>query len=225
MITLVKQTAPADVGEAQKTPIARFLLLARKIHAKFTQEEEKERTARHAAEALAERKNAAIIQSVQEVVEFCQILSQTPGLRDAFSSNAKDIAERTLSNRYAYTMEDEPIAVSYEVPIYTVNMKAIDGTVMSGAENAHLSIGFCPVRIGPSPEQPLDVPSMSTHVFFAKKYHIEVDGKITLHKKEADPISDIITELRTQMGHGFFEEVLLPHLEAQLVAVDNRNNS
>jgi hypothetical protein len=215
MITLVERTTPTDSVEAQTKPVARFLLLARKIHAKFTQDEEKERSARRAAEALAERKNAAIMQSVQEVVEFCQILSQTSALRDFFSSNAKDIAERTLSNRYAYTMEDEPLAVSYKVPVFSVNMKATDGTVMSGAENAYLRIGLCPVQIAPSPENPLDVPSLTAHTFFSKNYHIEIDGRITEHKKDADPIADILTELRTRLGHDFFETVLLPHLEAQ----------
>jgi len=214
MIALVKKAGSLDTGEAQEKPVARFLLLARRIHAKFTQEEEKEKAARRAAEALAASKNAAIMQSVQEVTEFCKILGQAPGLRDAFTSNAKDIAERTLSNRYGYTMDDEPIAVQYAVPVYSVNMKAADGTVMTGADNAYLSIGFCPVKIAPSPEQPLNVPCVDTHVFFAKKYHIETDGKITENKKEADPISDILTELRTKMGHDFFEEVLLPYLEA-----------
>ena len=218
MTALAKKAVSLEVENATAKPVARYLLLARKIHARFTQEEEKERAVLHAAEALAKRKNEAIMQPVQEVVEFCKILSQTPGLKDVFSSSAKDIAERMLSNRYAYTIEEEPIAVQYAVPVYSVNMKAIDGTVMSGADNAYLSIGFCPVRVLPAPEQPLDVPCVDTHVFFARKYHIEPDGRITEKKKEADPINDIIEELRSHLGFEYFEQVLLPHLEAQTVS-------
>jgi hypothetical protein len=195
--------------------VARFLLLARRIHAKVTQQEEKEKAARRAAEALAQHKNAAIMQAVQEVLEFCQILTQTPELKDAFGTHAKAVAERTLSNRYAYTVEDEPICLRYEVPVFSVDMKAADGTRLSGTENAYLHIGFSPVRIAPSPEKPLDVPTLTTHTFFSKKYRIEIDGRITEDKHEADPIADILTEVRSHMGHDFFEEVLLPHLEAR----------
>jgi len=215
MNALAKKVVSLETNNATAKPVARFLLLARKIHAKYTQQEEQERAALRAADASAKRKNEAIMQPVREVVEFCQILTQTPGLMEAFSSKAKDIAERTLSNRYAYTMEEEPIAVNYQVPVYSVNMKAADGTVMSGAENAYLSVGICPVQISPSSERPLDVPTMTAHTFFGRKYHIEPTGQITDNKKEADPIADIIEELRSRMGRDYFEQVLLPHFEAQ----------
>jgi len=223
MIALVKKADSLDAREAQEKPVARYLLLAHNIHARFTQQEEKERAALRAAEEKAKQKNAAIMQPVQEAVEFCQILIQTPGLREAFSANAKDIAARLLSNRYAYTVEDEPIAIRYEVPVFCVDMKAIDGTVLSGTKDAFLHIGLSPVKIAPAPEKPLDVPTMTTHTFYSKKYRIESDGRIMEdvkgERRKADPISDILTELRAHMGHDFFETVLLPHLEAQAKAM------
>lgn len=214
MITPAKKTVSLEVENAAAKPVARYLLLARRIHSFFTQEEAQARAALRAAVEKAKAKNAAIMQPVQEVVDFCGILSRTPGLIEAFSSNAKDIAARVLNNRYEYEV-GEPIAVRYEVPVYAVDMKAADGTVLTGTQDAFLHIGFSPVKIAPSPEKPLDVPTMTAHTFFSKKYRIELDGRITEDKKDADPIADILTELRARMGHDYFETVLLPHLETQ----------
>lgn len=217
MIALVKTETHANPDEQPPAGIPRFLWLARKIHAAFTQREEKERAALRAAETLVQKKNAAIQAPVQEVVRFCQLLTQAPGLTEQFASMAQEMAERLLGNRYAYSLDNEVIVLRYSAPAYHVDMNAPDHTKLTGTDNAHMYIGFSPVRISPAPDHPLDVPTTTTHAFFSRNYRILPDGTIMEEVKgkqtNADPIVDIITELRSILGGEYFESKLLPFWE------------
>jgi hypothetical protein len=197
---------------------ARYLQLARKIHAYFTNQEEKQAAVRRAAENLAARKNAVIIRAVQEIVEFCQILAAAPELKTELCRRAVNIAQRMLSNRYAYSLADEPISVSYEVPVYYVDLALSDHIGIMGADQAKLQIGFSPVKLSSPIERVLHIPDLTTYLM-NKIYRIQTDGTFThIYANDnapADPISDILTELRVRLGHDYFEHHLMPYLESK----------
>src|ERR1700679_627170 len=111
---VMTEAAPDLVHLSESTPsIPRYLQLARAIHSHFTSEEDKEMVVLKQAQELAALKNEAIMRSVNEVLEFCEILRKVPALKEALDRKIDDIKQRLLSDKCTYTVEDETIAVEY----------------------------------------------------------------------------------------------------------------
>ena len=203
-------------GENPSKPIPRYLQLARSIHARFTAEEEKKMAVYKAAEALANRKNEVILRAVQEVLDFCEVLRNVPEFSAMLDKKLEDITQRLFSSRCAFTVEHEPIAVQYQAPLYRVDMHMPDHVSLSTADNAFLHISFNPVKFVVQ-NSPDEEHSTITQHLLLKQYRIEANGTF-LHFQAsdgtpADPIADILTELRAKLGHEFFEKNLLPYFE------------
>ena len=214
----IPQEAFGDDPQDATLVIPRYLQLARTIHARFTADEEKEFAVYRAAEALVARKNSVIMRAVQEVLDFCGILRNVPELNAALDKKTEDITQRLFSNRCTYTVENEPIAVQYEAPVYRVDMHMPDHVSLSSANNAYLHISFNPVKFLVVNKEEEGEATITKHLLM-KQYRLATDGTF-LHFQSndgaaADPIADIITELRAKLGHEFFEKNLMPHFEAQ----------
>ena len=205
-----------DHGETRSVP--RFLQLARAIHARFTADEEKELAVYRAAEALVASKNAVIMRAVQEVLDFCEILRNAPELNAMLDQKTEDITQRLFSNRCTYTVEREPITVQYEAPLYRVDMHMPEHITLSSANNAYLHISFNPVKFQVVNKEEEGEATITKHLLM-KQYRLSAEGTF-LHFQSndggaADPIADIITELRARLGHDFFEKNLMPYFESQ----------
>ena len=206
-----------DDAEVNVPIIPRFLQLARAIHARFTADEEKERIVLREAEKLVARKNEVIMRAVQEVLDFCALLREVPERTAALDQKTEDITQRLYSNRSTYTVQHEPIAVQYEAPLYRVDMHKPDHISLSQVDNAYLHVSFNPVNFEVVRSES-DKDSTVTMHLLSKQYRLDSNGTF-LHfqsrdGKPADPIADIITELRARLGHDFFEAKLLPYFEA-----------
>lgn len=214
----VPESNVVDLYENQPAPLPRYLLLARTIHAHFTYDEEKEMAVYKAAETLAARKNEVIMRAVEEVIDFCDILREAPALNEALDKKTEDITERLFSNRSSYTIEHDPITVQYQAPVYRVDMHVPEHISLSCADNAFLHISFNPVKFVLVNSDQENAPTITKHLLI-KQYRLNTDGDF-LHFQShdgspADPIADIITELRAKLGREFFDVSLIPHLEAQ----------
>ncbi len=204
-------------------PIPRYLQLARVIHARFTADEEKEKAIYREAEALVARKNEVIMRAVQEVLDFCGILRNAPELNAELDKRTEDITQRLFSDRCSFTVENETIAVHYEAPLYHVDMRMPEHIKLTSADNAYLQISFNPVKFAVLDKE-LEESSTITKHLLIKQYRLENNGTFLHFQSKdgtpADPIADIITELRAKLGHEFFEKNMMPYLEAQAPVVD-----
>jgi hypothetical protein len=217
----IPQEAFEDDPQEAAPVVPRYLQLARAIHARFTADEEREIAVYRAAEALVASKNAVIMRAVQEVLDFCEILRNVPELNAALDKKTEDITQRLFSNRCTYTVENEPIAVQYEAPVYRVDMHMPDHISLSSVNNAYLHVSFNPVKFMVVNKEEEGEATITKHLLM-KQYRLATDGTF-LHFQSnegaaADPISDIITELRAKLGHEFFEKHLMPYFEAQVQA-------
>ena len=206
-----------DEDEVNVPKIPRFLQLARAIHARFTADEEKERAILREAEQLVARKNEVIMRAVQEVLDFCTLLREVPELTAALDQKTEDITQRLFSNKCTYSVEHEPIAVEYEAPLYRVDMHKPEHISLSRVDNAYLQISFNPVKFAVVRSESEEDATVTKHLL-SKQYRLDSNGTF-LHfqsrdGKAADPIADILTELRARLGHEFFEAKLLPYFEA-----------
>jgi hypothetical protein len=222
------QPAPEQVAEVsnnvisfdaeQIKPIPRYLQLARSIHTRISAEEEKELAVYRAAEAQAARKNEVIMRAVQEVVDFCALLRNAPDLNKMLEQKAVEITERLYSNRSTYTIQHEPISVHYEAPLYQVDMHAPDHIRLTGCNNSHIQIGFNPVKFVMTDKFTTES-STVTQYLMSRQYRIESDGTFQRQTGDdgqvADPIAEILTDLRLKLGFEFFEKTLLPFLESE----------
>lgn len=222
MISFGKSSHDAGTAEAPPPVIPRYLQLARAIHARFTAAEEKERAILREAEALATRKNEVIMRSVNEVLDFCEILRAAPELCDTLSRKTEDITQRLFSERGSFTVEEESIAVDYKAPFYQVDMHMPEHVRLADADNAYLHISFNPVTFAVMRRESGDGATITKHLLM-KQYRLDATGTFIHFQSSdgtpADPISDIITELRAKLGHDFFKTTLMPFLESQPHAV------
>lgn len=204
--------------EEQPRPIPRYLQLARSIHERITADEEKELAVFRAAEALAARKNELIMRAVQEVVEFCSVLQNAPELNKILEAKALEITDRLYSNRSQYTIEHEPITVRYDAPMYQVDLHEPEHIRLTGEANASLQINFNPVKFTMT-EKTSSESSTVTQYLLSKQYRITAEGMFQRYtgddKQPADPIAEIITELRLKLGFEFFDKHLMPFMETQ----------
>ena len=212
----------------KQTVTARYLELARSIHKRFTAEEEKEKAVVRAAEALAASKNNVIIQAVQEVLEFCDILAKNSKINSQLIECTEGITQRLFNNRCTFTIEKDPITVNYEAPLYHVDLQMPDHIALSLNDNAYIHIGFSPVKVDNNDPESSENSTTVIHLF-SKQYRIKPDGTFnsaqSKDKNKADPIADIITDLRSKLGYDFFEQILMPHLESQsLLGVENKEH-
>lgn len=218
MIGFGKSSHDAETVEASPPAIPRYLQLARAIHARFTAAEEKERAVLREAEELAARKNEVIMRSVNEVLEFCELLRAAPELRDTLSRKTEDITQRLFSERGDYTVEEESIAVRYQAPFYRVDMHMPEHISLAGADNAYLHISFNPVTFALMRHESGEGATVTKHLLM-KQYRLDASGTFIHFQSNdgtpADPIADIIADLRGKLGHDFFEVTLMPFLEAQ----------
>ncbi|MBX9727218.1 MAG: hypothetical protein K2X09_08130 [Rickettsiales bacterium] len=213
----IPQSAFEDDDEVIAPKIPRYLQLARAIHARFTADEEKEKAIFREAEALVARKNEVIMRAVQEVLDFCAMLREVPELTAALDQKTDDITQRLYSNRATYTVEHEPIAVVYEAPLYSVDMRKPEHISLSRVDNAYLQVSFNPVKFELCRSESESNSTVTQHLL-SKHYRLDSGGTF-LHFQSrdgapADPIADIITELRARLGHDFFEKNLMPYFEA-----------
>ena len=213
------KTVQDNVLEIAPQPqIPRYLQLARSIHARFTAKEEQERALIRAAEAVAHRRNEVILRAVREIQEFVDVLSRAPEIVRVLNHHAHDITTRIFdAQRSSFTIEQSPITLHFQVPLYQVNMNAPEHIILTGEDTAYLQIGISPVNFITVHPTPSDALTTTLHLL-CRKYKIEVDGTFTATNgdspKNADPIADILSDLRGKIGHDFFEEKLLPWLEA-----------
>lgn len=202
----------------QPKSIPRYLQLARSIHERITADEEKELAVFRAAEALAARKNELIMRAVQEVVAFCSLLQNAPELNRILEAKALEITDRLYSNRAQYTIEHEPITVRYDAPMYQVDLHEPEHIRLTGEANASIQINFNPVKFTLT-EKASSESSTVTQYLLSKQYRITEEG--TFHrftgddKLPADPIAELLTELRLKLGFEFFDKHLMPYLETQ----------
>lgn len=199
-------------------PIPRYLQLARSIHARFTSEEEKQLAIYRQAEAHAERKNELIMRAVKEVVDFCELLRNVPDFGRMLDEKTEDITQRWFSSRCSYTVENESIGVRYEAPCYRVDMHMPEHVSLTGVDNAYMHISFNPVTFVVEDNHSTETSTITKHLL-VKQYRITANGTF-LHTQSpeespVDPIAEILTELRTRLGHEFFETNLIPYFEAQ----------
>ena len=216
-----------DDAEAHAPKIPRFLQLARAIHALFTADEEKERAILREAEELVARKNEVIMRAVQEVLDFCDLLREVPELTEALDQKTDDITQRLFNNKCEYTVEHEPIAVEYESPLYRVDMHKPEHVSLSRVDNAYLHVSFNPVKFAVFRSESEEEATITKHLL-SKQYRLDSNGTF-LHfqsrdGKAADPIADILTELRARLGHDFFEAKLLPYFEVRANAEVTTND-
>ena len=213
---------PASAFEDDDEPVApkipRYLQLARAIHARFTADEEKEKAIYREAEALVARKNEVIMRAVKEVLDFCDMLREVPELTAALDQKTDDITQRLFSNRCTYTVEHEAIAVEYEAPLYSVDMHKPEHISLSRVDNAYLQVSFNPVKFEVFRSESESDSTVTKHLL-SKHYRLDSNGTF-LHFQSrdgspADPVADIITELRARLGHDFFERNLMPYFESQ----------
>ena len=214
----IPQSAFEDDNEPFAPKIPRYLQLARAIHARFTTDEAKEKAIYREAETLVARKNEVIMRAVQEVLDFCAMLREVPELTVALNQKTDDITQRLFSNRCTYTVEHEPIAVEYEAPLYSVDMHKPEHISLSRVDNAYLQVSFNPVKFEIFRSESESDSTVTKHLL-SKHYRLDSSGTF-LHFQSrdgapADPIADIITELRARLGHDFFEKNLMPYFEAQ----------
>jgi hypothetical protein len=219
-----KSEESVSVAEDNKSkPIPRYLQLARAIHARFTSNEEKEMAIYREAEALVARKNEVIMRAVQEVLDFCGILRDAPELNAELDKRTEDITQRLFSDRCAFTVENESIAVHYEAPLYHVDMRMPEHISLTCADNAYLQISFNPVKFVVTDKESEESSTITKHLLI-KQYRLETNGTFLHFQSKdgmaADPIADIITELRAKLGHEFFETTMMPFLEEQVPVSD-----
>ena len=86
------------------------------------------------------------------------------------------------------------------------------------SDNAYLHISFNPVKFTLANNESEENSTITKHLLI-KQYRIEANGTF-LHFQSrentaADPIAEILTELRAKLGHDFFEKNLMPYFEAQ----------
>jgi hypothetical protein len=218
----IPASAFEDGAPEHERTIPRFLQLARAIHARFSAEEDKARAVFKQAEELASRKNEVIMRSVNEVLRFCELLRKMPELNDALDRKTEDITQRLFNDRSTYTMEDETIAVKYKAPFYQVDMHVPEHISLSCANDAYLHISFNPVKFVVVRSDSEENSTITKHLLM-KQYRLDANGTF-LHFKDndgaaADPIADIITELREKIGREFFEMHLMPFLEKEAEAL------
>ena len=212
-----------NVSEIAPQPhIPRYVQLARSIHARFTAKAQQERALIRAAEAEAHRRNEAILRAVREIQEFVDVLSRAPEIVSVLNHHAHDITTRIFdTQRSSFTIEQSPITLHFQVPIYQVNMNAPEHIVLTGEDTAYLQIGISPVHFQTFHPAPSDSLTTTLHLL-CRKYKIEIDGSFTATIGEspnnADPIADILSDLRGKLGHDFFEEKLLPWLEEKSIS-------
>jgi hypothetical protein len=207
---------------ATKSHVPRFLQLARAIHSRISQQEATERAAHIAAQSLAAVKNEIILRAVQEVIEFCALLRDMPELTGHLSKKTEEITQRLFSPRSDYTVQESMIEVRYEAPTYCVDMQMPDHIKPTiKGDTAYLHVHFNPVTfimVNPEPQSKICI----TKSLLMKQYHLKLEEEklyfYTYDGTPADPIADIITELRSKLGHAFFETKIMPYLEAQMVA-------
>ena len=214
----IPQSAFEDDDEPVAPKIPRYLQLARAIHARFTADEEKEKAIYREAEALVARKNEVIMRAVKEVLDFCDMLREVPELTAALDQKTDDITQRLFSNRCTYTVEHEAIAVEYEAPLYSVDMHKPEHISLSRVDNAYLQVSFNPVKFEVFRSESESDSTVTKHLL-SKHYRLDSNGTV-LHFQSrdgspADPVADIITELRARLGHDFFERNLMPYFESQ----------
>ncbi|MEQ1788924.1 MAG: hypothetical protein ABL857_00625 [Rickettsiales bacterium] len=86
------------------------------------------------------------------------------------------------------------------------------------ADNAYLQISFNPVKFVVTDKESEESSTITKHLLI-KQYRLETNGTFLHFQSKdgaaADPIADIITELRAKLGHEFFERKLMPYFEAQ----------
>ncbi len=216
---VMTEAAPDLVHLSESTPsIPRYLQLARAIHSHFTSEEDKEMVVLKQAQELAALKNEAIMRSVNEVLEFCEILRKVPALKEALDRKIDDIKQRLLSDKCTYTVEDETIAVEYKAPFYQVDMHMPEHISLACVDDAYLQISFNPVKFVVTRNGSEENSTVTKHLLM-KQYRLNANGTF-LHftgkdGTAADPIADIITELRAKIGREFFENSLMPFLERE----------
>lgn len=89
---------------------------------------------------------------------------------------------------------------------------------LTSADNAYLQISFNPVKFAVLDRESEQSSTITKHLLI-KQYRLETNGTFLHFQAKdgtpADPIADIITELRAKLGHEFFEKNLMPFLEAQ----------
>lgn len=215
------------MGSAELASIPRYLQLARAIHERITTKEERELAVIRAAEAVASRKNEVIMRSVQEVIDFCNVLCGSPEIMESLDKKAEDITERIFSNRANHDYERSPILVEYEVPEYHVNLHKPEQVALTGVDNAHLHISFNPIEFGVHDKFSAE-PITTTKHLFTRKYRITAEGKFLSYQgnnEPADPIADILTEFREKLGYEFFENILMPVFEASVTEYETYHHS
>ena len=217
--------SPLEGGgdDVNTSKIPRFLQLARAIHARFTADEEIARSILREAEELVARKNEVIMRSVQEVLDFCSLLREVPELIAALDQKTEDITQCLFSNKCTFSVEREPIVVEYEAPLYRVDMQKPEHISLSRVDSAYLHVSFNPVRFAVFRSESGEDATVTKHLM-SKQYRLDSNGTF-LHFQSrsgnaADPIADIITELRARLGHDFFEAELLPNFEARANRMD-----
>lgn len=204
--------------------IPRYLQLARAIHSRFTSEEDREIAVLKQAQELAARKNEAIMRSVNEVLEFCEMLRKVPDLKEILDRKIEDITERLMTDKSTYKVEDENIAVEYKAPFYQVDMHMPEHISLACVDDAYLQISFNPVKFVITRNGSEENSTVTKHLLM-KQYRLDANGAF-LHftgkdGTVADPIADIITELRAKIGREFFENSLMPFLEREAVQANS----
>ena len=89
------------------------------------------------------------------------------------------------------------------------------------ANDAYLHISFNPVKFVVVRSDSEENSTVTKHLLI-KQYRLDANGKFmhfqTNDGAAADPIADIITELRTKLGREFFENSLMPYFEREAEA-------
>jgi hypothetical protein len=158
------------------------------------------------------------MRALQDVLGFCEMLRNVPELGATLDKKTEDITQRLFSNRSQFLMEQgEFIAVSYAAPQYHVDLRAPDHIRLRGADHAYLHISFNPVKFAVVNEAAAKQSTITKYLLVKQYRLVAGDGFMHFQSKEgipADPVADILTELRVMLGHDFFEGNLLPYLEA-----------
>jgi len=108
--------------------------------------------------------------------------------------------------------------VEYKAPFYQVDMHMPEHISLANVDDAYLQISFNPVRFVVTRNGTEDGSMVTKHLLM-KQYRLDANGAF-LHftgkdGTAADPIADIITELRAKIGREFFENSLMPFLERE----------
>jgi hypothetical protein len=202
------------LGKKSKT-IARYVSLALSIHQRISDEEQQKQAAYDAACQLVAQKNAELEKPIQEILAFTALLQQMPALRERLSQKAEDIT-RLFNDKSNHTVDEELVTVRYTLPRFEVDMEHPEHYRLTGEDNTALNIAIHPITFALFNQIQGGIPSV-TKSLMAKEYIIKVEDEAavfySIDNVSADPIADMLTELRQRLGFQFFETEFLPYLK------------